>query len=615
MRRAGGLLLALTLLACAAPAAAQDSAAPPGALPHWLPTESWVYEHWLPYDESRLYAVLGTTRGKIWHHLRDDKVHNLGQLARARGLTLEEAARRLVAPRRGTVSTAAHRRLVARARRTLTQGHMSQHILFHSLHQLAIPNGAKQIFGLSREPYLRLRRAELSPSQIGRLAGRTHAQILAAARRALRASARRGVREGATTQRQSDLLLDRQLRQLPRFLGQSRYNGPPQTTAKGPLLPPNDFANNPTITADGASVVFDAYRATIPEAKTLGEIRVVRYDVATSTRHEISHAEPATVPRSAYNSQVSGDGSTVVYEQAEGNKNFGKRYGAMHVLVQSLLRPFTLDASHEGVERSRTAYNPSVSADGAQVVFEASDDRGRGRQSANALWLRDTGTGAVRRLAGGKGYDTVFEPQLSGDGRTVVFTVADGRSAVYALGVDDGRRVRVANDAREPAVSHDGSVVAYVAGDGGVRVRDFRSGVTTRLTGTRGKVALDPAISADGRHVAFAARGGDRSRIYAATLPEARASAVSPGGTGLASAPAISADGRRITYTTTALLEAKPLGTPGVVLADLDAASLRLLSTHDAIKAGPGAKTPAPATASAARHGDVGASFVCTLAT
>ena len=27
-----------------------DSEAPPGAPPHWLPNETWVMQHWLPYD-------------------------------------------------------------------------------------------------------------------------------------------------------------------------------------------------------------------------------------------------------------------------------------------------------------------------------------------------------------------------------------------------------------------------------------------------------------------------------------------------------------------------------------------------------------------------------------
>mgnify|MGYP006140178441 CR=1 FL=1 len=80
-------------------------------------------------------------------------------------------------------------------------------------------------------------------------------------------------------------LSDRQLRQVPRFLGQSRYNGPPQTSpGSKPILPPYDYANNPSMTSDGASVVFDAYRATIPEAVKLGGLEAESDPVEVSLR-------------------------------------------------------------------------------------------------------------------------------------------------------------------------------------------------------------------------------------------------------------------------------------------------------------------------------------------
>src|SRR5688500_20331880 len=62
--------------------ASLDSEAPPGAPPHWLPGEEWVMQHWIPYDETRLYGLLGVKRGDIWRALRDD-THSLAELVRA----------------------------------------------------------------------------------------------------------------------------------------------------------------------------------------------------------------------------------------------------------------------------------------------------------------------------------------------------------------------------------------------------------------------------------------------------------------------------------------------------------------------------------------------------
>src|SRR5687768_2583629 len=183
------LAVVAVLLLCPATAAAQDSDAPPGALAHWLPTEEWVYQHWLPFDEGRLYRLLGADRGAIWRHLRDDAAHDLEQLAERRGLTARQLARRLV--------PSGDRTLRSRAYRVLTQGHLSQHIVFHSLHQTAVPKASRYIFGAPNERFLALRRAEHSPLQIGRLHGRNAAQMHARAVGVLRARARKGVRLGA----------------------------------------------------------------------------------------------------------------------------------------------------------------------------------------------------------------------------------------------------------------------------------------------------------------------------------------------------------------------------------------------------------------------------------
>src|SRR3954454_7897434 len=81
-----------------------DSLAPPGAPAHWLPPEAWVYDHWLAYDEGRLYALLGVTRGGIWRQLGDAH-HTPAELARAHGWpSPERLAAALVAPRAGAVS-------------------------------------------------------------------------------------------------------------------------------------------------------------------------------------------------------------------------------------------------------------------------------------------------------------------------------------------------------------------------------------------------------------------------------------------------------------------------------------------------------------------------------
>ena len=625
MRRLRALpaVLGLALLAPGT-AAAQDSMAPDGALPHWLPTKQWVYEHWLPFDERRLYRVLGVDRGAVWRHLRDDAAHDLAQLGRRRGLDPDELAAKLVAPRRADVSARTLRTLRARARRVVTQGHLSQHIVFHSLHQRTIPLAAPRLFGTGTvEEYLQLRRAELSPLQIARQHGRTRGQVQRAVERALRATARRGVRTGAISAAQARLLLDRQLRQVPRWLDQSRYNGPPQTGAGSvPLLPQADYASHPSITADGRLVAFDAYRAKIPEAKRQGEISVVGYDVALGRRVPLSHpvlqADDAPLrPRSNYNGALSADGSTVVYEQAEGNLNFAKRYSEMQVLARATpaVRA-ALRVSHPGGVRaraSRTAYNPSVSADGRLVAFEATDDRGGSAPSRNGVWVRDLAAQTETLVGRGSG-GAVYEPRIVGDGRSLVFTAGDaaasGHTLVYRRELAPGGATTLVSradgpqgapadrDAGQPAPSQDGTVVAFASaapalgaatGRARVFVRDLVAGTTTAISPREG-FAFDPAVSADGRFVAYALKASGQARRSTIRLHDRVAGTtveVAGDEAAYAAEPAVSADGTKVVYTSTAgrRTPRKPGGLPGVFLRDVPGRTTTLLSTHAPLKA------------------------------
>lgn len=628
-------------------AAAQDSDAPKGALPHWLPSETWVYQHWLPFDEGDLYRVLRADRGDVWRHLRDDAAHDLAQLAARRGLSTREAARRLVAPRVRHVSARRAAVLRARAFRVLDQGHLSQHIIFHSLHQTAIPNRSRWIFGVEREAFLRERRAELSPLQIGRRHGRTNLQMRRRSEHALRAMAARGVREGHFSAGQARLLLDRQLRQVPRWLGQSRYNGPPQTSETGrPLLPQADFANHPGVSADGRFAIWDAYRAKIPQARALGEIRVLRADLAAGGEPQEVSGRPATDrlpddgvlrPRSAYNAQLAADGQAVVFEAAEGNLNFAKRYSEMAVQLRRLDGDAseTFGVSHPAGSvgaPSRTAYAPSVSADGRRVAFEATD-AGRGdRPSRNGVFVADVAQdGSVReRLVGrGSGGGAAYAPRISGDGRFVILTVADaaadGHTLVFRRSVATGATELVSRadgpdgaaadaDAHEPAVSRDGSVVAFTSASrslgaqgSSVFVRDLRRDRTVRVS-PRDGFAFDPAVSPDGRVVAYALRPSARARsaaIHVRDLVTGADRRVS--GAGYASEPAVSDGAARVVWSSTAAASGKIAGVPGVFSRSSDGAT-RLLSSHEPLA------PPGGARAAARTPPRLTGAFLCPLA-
>jgi Tol biopolymer transport system component len=619
--RVVAVLVLAALLLSAPQASAQDSLAPKGALPHWIPNDDWVYEHWLPYDETRLYAVLGIDRGGMWRWLRDDAVHDLAQLARRRGMTAAELADRVMAPRRSGMSQARFRTLRARAYRIIIQGHLSQHIHFHSLHQRTIQRHAQSIFGVTPARFRDLRVEEHSPLEIGRMNGRSAVTMRRRAADALRRTADHAVSGGAMTRAQARRLLRRQLAQLPRWLGQRRNNGPPRTSPAGaPIMAIADWANHPTISADGTRVAFDQYRSTIPEARSLGEIRVLVADLTAPVPQliEASHADGVIPgkPRSGYHSQLSADGRSVTFELADGNMNYAKRYGEMRVELRDLAAGATVPVSHlSGVagEPSRTAYNPTVSGDGHLVAYEADT-----RDGATALWLADRVAGTSQVVGRGSA-GAIYEPRLSADGRVLVFNAADagtdGRSLVFVRDVTTGTTTLVSRasgngasadeDAYEPSISADGRYVAFTSAAGNlgadgrrsrIWVRDVRAG-TIEPVSTGGGFAFDPSISADGRYVAWSARpaaGSDPAAAGRATVwlydRATHTSTLISRGTGVRGAtadgisvePAVSADGTRVAFTSTAanLDRRKPGGLTGVFLRDLRTGTTTLLSTH-----------------------------------
>ncbi len=102
-------------------------------------------EHWLPYEERRLYRLLGIDRGDLWRFLRDNR-RTIAELVSSKGWHRDA----LVAPWRGKTSPRRVGALRSRALRTLTQGYLAQHTFFHPFHQTSVPRRARAIFGVPR---------------------------------------------------------------------------------------------------------------------------------------------------------------------------------------------------------------------------------------------------------------------------------------------------------------------------------------------------------------------------------------------------------------------------------------------------------------------------------
>ncbi len=193
---------------------------------------------------------------------------------------------------------------------------------------------------------------------------------------------------------------------------------------------------------------------------------------------------------------------------------------------------------------------PTISADGTRVAFATSASLSPSdTDSLQSVYVRDLvahTTALVSRAAGAGGANanaTAGRARISGDGRHVLFTSSAGNLGVpggtthlfkrsldsHALAVVDRANgaagVPGNGDVTSPSLSHDGRIVAFASTASNldpadappdlftdVYVRDTVAGTTrlvSRRSGATGQkstgTSSDPALSADGRWIAFSA--------------------------------------------------------------------------------------------------------------
>jgi hypothetical protein len=210
-----GVLAVLGTLAVAAPAAAHDDLGPPGAGHAWLPQEAWVLEHWMPFDRAPLERALGLRGSQLESYLFNDH-HTLAELARRRGVDVDDLADQLVAPWQPLVAGEQVAVLRERTIRVLTQGHLAQHMFFHVFHSFPIgATVAQRLFGVSEGDLDSLRKRRLSPAQIASSHGVAEPDLIAGLAAVLHDRRAAAALSGQAWPTESDRLLERQMQVLP----------------------------------------------------------------------------------------------------------------------------------------------------------------------------------------------------------------------------------------------------------------------------------------------------------------------------------------------------------------------------------------------------------------
>ena len=364
---------------------AQDSAAPKGAEPHWLPNEEWVNNLWLPYDEQRLYAALYMSRGEIFRFVAGLMRRTRSLRSRAANASRSTASpTRLVANHRGRVSAVQYRVLVAmpsaRSRRGTSRSTCS------SMRCTRPPSPSARDADLRRALPARSSSSCAAPSSARcRSASSTGARASSMQRGVERRCAtppRAGVRRGFL-----HASARRALYALPSAAPGCALALPePLQRPDGRAQPTRTYRTATCARGRDRRRQVARYRGThtamtSPQAERFGEIhlRVALRSFASPRACAVSApGHPRSrLPPSSYNAVLSGDGSAVAFETAESTFPLAKRVGQMSALRARLAKRLR---SRRRATRAvnawladATAFNPSLSTDGRLVAYEATD--------------------------------------------------------------------------------------------------------------------------------------------------------------------------------------------------------------------------------------------------
>ena len=247
-----------------------------------------------------------------------------------------------------------------------------------------------------------------------------------------------------------------------------------------------------------------------------------------------------------------------------------------------------------GAPADLTSSNPSISANGDRVAFTSSATNLSPEDTPGAsIFVREAGsnvTTLVSRASGAGGAaadDDSRDPAISGDGRYVAFG-----SDADNLSTDDDNGV--ANIFVRDLVTNTTILVSRATGAGGAPANGGSN---------------HPAISRDGRYVAFESDGDNLSgadddavrNLFVRDLVanttvfvSRRSGANGAGGNDISFAPAISADGTRVAFASRAdnLSDEDDDGFPNVFVRDLTAATTTLISRATGAVGAPAAGGP-----------------------
>jgi hypothetical protein len=323
---------------------------------------------------------------------------------------------------------------------------------------------------------------------------------------AINRSLRRAIRAGAAGPRATETwvsLYDDFRRELERRYRAQRDALAGRGLTEGRLLlGPHPSVDRPEWTPDGAALLVH-----VDDGHERAQIRAV--DPASGRARTDTHVDGASGPR------LSADGRWMVYSAVQPWRTVNA-YADVYLYDRQEKRERRLT---DGLR----AAHPAISPDGAWVAFEIN------RATARGLALYHVPSGRLEELIPPRGYEQVYTPAFSPDGKTIAFSWwrTGGYRDIWTIDRETRALTRVTADRAldlEPRFSADGRWL-YFTSD---RTDVFNLYALERATNTLYQATnvlggvFDPAPSPDGRTVAWVGFRADGYTLESAPLDPAR---------------------------------------------------------------------------------------------
>jgi len=232
----------------------------------------------------------------------------------------------------------------------------------------------------------------------------------------------------------------------------------------------NDESFDPNISGDGRYVVYHSW-ATNLSSPSDGGFDVYLYDRLLDTTELISVGlSGANSIGTSIRAEVSDDGRYVVFESDSTNLVSGDLTNRSDIFLYDRQTGSMQRVSENlaGGEANGNSESASISADGRFVAFlsNASDLVVGDTNGRSDVFLWDRVTGDTQRVslttAGAQTSLSSFSADISGDGRYIAFDQGNDGD-LYLYDRLNGTVEFIADQGRDPSLSHDGQVVAFAS--------------------------------------------------------------------------------------------------------------------------------------------------------